>query len=109
MSNENNITFENDSVRYRSRSILGVPQVPKMVTFLTNKGLVKNERQAKAVLLGMTACFFVASIVVFMVFVLEVDINGGRGQTTVEEMQAGRDRFEKAAKEYKDTNTQTNQ
>ncbi len=103
------ISFDENKYKVKSRSIFGQAEVPKMITFLTNKGMVKNERQAKAVLLGLTACFFIASVVVFMVFVLDVKVGGRQNEPTSEEMQAARDRFEQASKEYKNTNTQTNQ
>ncbi len=50
MSTENNITFESDKFKYKSRVILGQTQVPGMTKFLLGKGIVKNEKQAMSIL-----------------------------------------------------------
>ncbi len=109
MITENNITFDEDKYKIKSRSIFGQAEVPKMILFLTNKGIVKTESQAKAVLLGLTTCFFVASIVVFAVFVLDVRIGGQSGGITPEQLQENRDRFQQIINNGKNANTQTNQ
>ena len=106
------ISFEENKYKVKSRSIFGQAEVPKMITFLTNKGIVKNERQAKAVLLGLTACFFIASVVVFMVFVLDVRLFNRAPTPTPEQIQKrqeNRERFEKLKQESQNsTNNTTN-
>lgn len=89
------ISFEENKYKIKSRSIFGQAEVPKMITFLTNKGIVKNERQAKAVLLGLTACFFIASVVVFMVFVLDVRLFDRAPTPTPEQIQMREERMQK--------------
>jgi hypothetical protein len=103
------ISFDENKYKIKSRVIFGQAEVPKMILFLTNKGLVKNENQAKMVLLGLTGCFFVASIVVFMVFVLDVRIGGQSNAITEEQLQENRDRFQQIINNGNNANTQTNQ
>lgn len=63
---ENNLSESN---RFKSRVVLGIPQTPGMVNFLIGKGVIKNEKQAGNFLLALTCAFFLASIVIFVVFV----------------------------------------
>jgi hypothetical protein len=66
MSTENNISFNNEvKFKIRSRSILGAPEIPTMIRVLVKKGLVKNEKQAIAVL--MTAVVLFISFTVFLI------------------------------------------
>ncbi len=58
MSTENNLTFEGDQFKYKSRVILGQSEVPKMTRFLMSKGIVKNEKQATTVLFLITLISF---------------------------------------------------
>ncbi len=62
MSTENNITFESDKFKYKSRVILGQTQVPGMTKFLLGKGIVKNEKQAMSILSITTVLFLGLSI-----------------------------------------------
>ncbi len=45
-----NIEFEEDNVEgnsiFQSREILGQPRTPKLVSWFTKKGIIKNEKQA---------------------------------------------------------------
>ncbi len=95
MSTENSISFDENKYKIKSRSILVQAEVPKMITFLTTKGIVKNEKQAQMVLLGATACFFIASIFVFMVFVLDVEVFNKNPQPTQEQIQMREERMQK--------------
>ena len=67
MSTENNITFENDNFKYKSRVIFGQSEVPKMARFLIGKGIVKNEKQAQGVLFGITLLLFISSFVLIYI------------------------------------------
>lgn len=58
----NNLTFESDKFKYKSRTILSTPQVPGMTKFLMNKGIVKNERQAIILMFAITIIFSGLSI-----------------------------------------------
>ncbi len=109
MLTEDSISFDENKYKIKSRVIFGQAEVPKMITFLTTKGIVKNEKQAKMVLLGATTCFFIASIVVFMVYVLDVRIGGQSGGITPEQLQENIDRFQQIINNGKNANTQTNQ
>jgi len=64
-----NISFNDESnFHIKSRVILGAPETPKMISFLTSRGIVKNEKDGKILLLAVTGVFFAASIVVFLVY-----------------------------------------
>lgn len=56
------ITF-NDNNNYKSKSILSTSQTPGMAKFLINKGIVKNEKQARGILLTIIMVFFISSFV----------------------------------------------
>lgn len=55
------ISFDENQYKLKSRSILGQPQVPGIINFMLRKNIVKNEKQAFAVIVFLTACFFIAS------------------------------------------------
>lgn len=64
-----NISFNDESnFHIKSRVILGAPETPKMISFLTSKGIVKNEKDGKTLLIVAAGIFFAASIVVLLVF-----------------------------------------
>ncbi len=66
MSTENNITFESDKFKYKSRVILGQTQVPGMTKFLLGKGIVKNEKQAMSILSITTVLFL--GLTIFIIY-----------------------------------------
>lgn len=113
MSNENNISFESDSIRYRSRSILGVPQVPKMTKFLMGKGVVKNEKQAQIALLSIAVLSLLLSTYVFASFVFDVQLFNQTPKLTEEQIQLREEtaeRFNKIREQQnKINNTQNSQ
>jgi hypothetical protein len=51
---------------YKSRVVLGQSETPKLVTWLIQKGIVKNESQAGYVLLGVVGLFFLVAIFIFI-------------------------------------------
>jgi hypothetical protein len=59
---DNNISFDEDKYKIRSRSILGMPQTPKMISFLVGKKIVKSERHAMTLLLIITGLSVVATM-----------------------------------------------
>ena len=67
MSTENNLTFEGDQFKYKSRVIFGQAEVPKMTRFLIGKGLVKNEKQATTIMFTVTILLFIASFVLIYI------------------------------------------
>ena len=66
MSTENNITFESDKFKYKSRVILGQTQIPGMTKFLLGKGIVKNEKQAMRILSITTVLFL--GLTIFIIY-----------------------------------------
>ena len=56
---------ENSSPGFKSRSIIGDYTSPKMIRFILKTGIVKNEKAAGAVLVGISVLFFALSILVF--------------------------------------------
>ncbi len=75
MSTENNITFESDKFKYKSRVILGQTQVPGMTKFLLGKGIVKNEKKAMIILSITTVLFLGLSIfIIYTNFFKQPDI-----------------------------------
>ena len=68
-----NIEFETDqeiSSQFKSRTVLGRPQVPGMAAWLMKKGIIKDESQAGGVLVGIVLFNIVVTIVVIYFFVL---------------------------------------
>ena len=65
---EDKVIFEEDNeFHMKSRRLLGKPETPGMVRFLLNTGIVKNEKQALIVLIGVIIVVVVATIWVFRV------------------------------------------
>jgi hypothetical protein len=107
MSNENNLTFENDTFKYKSRVILGQAEVPKMTKFLMSKGIAKSEKTANILLLSITTLSLLLSIYVFAVFVFDVQLFN----TTPEQLQLreeARERFNQI-REKRQNNTNNTQ
>jgi hypothetical protein len=61
-TNNKSLSFEESTFSIKSRSILGEPQVPAIVRFMVNKGLVKNSAQATTLLLIITVLLVALSI-----------------------------------------------
>ena len=101
----NDITFDENKYKIKSRTILGQAEVPGMTRFLLRKGIVKGEKGAHVFLLGIASLFFAVAIYVFAVFVFDVEIGGAKGPTQ-EELQANRDRMEQGRLERR--NNQNN-
>ena len=93
MSTENNISFENDNFKYKSRVILGQAEVPKMTRFLIGKGVVKNEQSANVVLTTVTVISLLLSVLIFIVFVF--DVNLSQKPEINQEAPVSKDRVEK--------------
>ena len=56
---------EENEFHIRSRRLLGEPETPSMIRFLLRTGVVKNEKQAVSILIGvilvaLSATFFIA-------------------------------------------------
>ena len=101
-------TFNNNS-DYKSRSILSTSQTPGMAKFLINKGIVKNEKQARGILLTITTISLLASIYIFATFVFDIQIFNRTPQLTEEQIQQNRERLERLRQERRNTtNTTTN-
>lgn len=65
------IEFESDQFQnqYRSRTVLGQPQVPGMASWLMKKGIIKQESSAGNVLIGIIVFNFLAMVILFYYFV----------------------------------------
>lgn len=63
-TDENNL-----SSSFRSRTILGNPTTPKMISFVLKTGIVKTDKQAANVLFCFTSLCFLLSIFVFYTYV----------------------------------------
>lgn len=87
MSIENNISFDTDNTRFKSRTILGSPQTPGMTKFLINKGLVKDEKQANSLMIIITILFLLAAVYVFAKYVFEVNLFNKQPELTQEQIQ----------------------
>ncbi len=67
------VEFEQDykpTTSYTSRTVFGQPQVPGMAAWLMRKGVIKEESQAKSVLIGIMIINFVVMGFVIYKFVL---------------------------------------
>jgi hypothetical protein len=64
---------ENDTSAFRSRTILGNAETPKMINFLINKGIVKDQKTAGKLLLVLCAVFILTSIYILAAFVFDVN------------------------------------
>ena len=65
----NDVQFEDESnlrSSFKSRAIWGTPTTPKMVRALLRAGIVKNEKQAGKLLLLISICCFLLSILIFL-------------------------------------------
>lgn len=65
------IEFESDQFQnqFRSRTVLGQPQVPGMASWLMKKGIIKNESSAGKILIGIVVFNFLVMIILFYYFV----------------------------------------
>jgi hypothetical protein len=67
------VEFEQDyrpTTSYTSRTVLGQAQVPGMANWLLKKGVIKEESQAKGVLVGIMIINFIVMGFVVYKFVL---------------------------------------
>ncbi len=106
MSTENNITFESDKFKYKSRVILGQTQVPGMTKFLLGMGIVKNEKQANTLLLSLALISLLLSIYVFAIFVFDVQLFNSTPVQTPEQIklrEEARERFNKIREQRQNT------
>lgn len=72
MSEQIQFEGESSTPRFQSRAIFGEPKTPKMVTFLINKGIVKNERAAGQLLLVLCIFFFFLTVYIYAVYVFRI-------------------------------------
>lgn len=62
MSTENNISFDDNKFKIKSRVIFGAPEVPSIIKIMVKKGLVKNENQAIRLILILIILLFGTSV-----------------------------------------------
>ena len=73
---DNNIEFDTDrqnmggGTDYTSRSVFGQQTVPGMASWLMKKGIIKNEAQAKNILVAIVIADFAIAIAVIYFFIL---------------------------------------
>jgi hypothetical protein len=72
----NQVQFEEDNNEFhiRSRRLFGEPETPTMVRFLLRTGIVKNEKQALYILVGIVIIALAVTI-----FLIRGGIGGGSG------------------------------
>ena len=65
------IEFEGDftPAQFRSRTVLGQPQMPGMAAWLIKKGIIKSENGAKGVLIGIVFMNIILTFLVIYLFV----------------------------------------
>ena len=63
------ISFEDNSFKFKSRTILSESTVPGLTRFLLKKGIVKNEKQANIFMICMSIIFFCLAVYVFASYV----------------------------------------
>lgn len=89
------ISFEDNSFKFKSRTILSESTVPGLTRFLLKKGIVKNEKQANIFMIFMSIVFFLAAGFVFIVFVLGINDNN---RVTKEQIEINRERLKDVPK-----------
>lgn len=70
------VQFEDSNNTFKSRSVLGAPEVPGMANFLVKKGIVKEEGNAKFVLFATIVVCTILAILIPLFFApkpIEVD------------------------------------
>lgn len=62
------VEFESDQFQnqYRSRTVLGQPQVPGMASWLMKKGIIKDESKAGNLLIGIVV--FNLALTAFLIY-----------------------------------------
>ncbi len=65
------VEFESDQFQnqYRSRTVLGQPQVPSMASWLMKKGIIKDESKAGNILIGIVVFNFALTAFLIYYFV----------------------------------------
>ena len=66
MSNNKNIEFE-DNYKFKSRTVLGKPQEPKIVKMLMDAGIIKKEKTAFKLLIVFILLTLVLSAFIFYI------------------------------------------
>jgi len=90
---DSNIVF--DEFKIKSRSILGQSESPAMIRYLMKKGIVKNEKSANGILLGVIVVSLLASAYVFAVFVFDINVGTNNVPQQTEEVRARREEIQK--------------
>lgn len=62
MNTGENISFDDNNFKFKSRSIFGSSEIPGMTKFLVGKGLVKNETQAMYFMIILIIIFVCTSM-----------------------------------------------
>ena len=62
--------IEENEFHIKSRRLLGEPTTPSMVRFLLRTGIVKNEKQALFVLMGMITVILILTFVIAKIFLI---------------------------------------
>jgi len=69
--NENNVQFEADQKGISAQTIMNQSQARGMAGWLVKKGIIKNEANAKNVLVGIVFFDFIIAAVIVYFFVLK--------------------------------------
>lgn len=105
MSVDNNISFDEDNSNFKSRVILGAPQIPGVTKFLLHKKWVKDERQATNLMVILTILFLLISAYIFAAHVFDIKFFGAKSTITPEQIQANKERMEMLRNRNIDNNT----
>ena len=91
------ISFEDNSFKFKSRTILSESTVPGLTRFLLKKGIVKNEKQANIFMIFMSIVFFCLAVYVFAFYVFDVRIsnNINDSEAMKEKIQLNKERVQK--------------
>jgi hypothetical protein len=81
MEEDNHIEFDTDQQglpssaslpsQFTSHEVFGRPEVPGMAAWLIRKGIISNETQAKAILIGIIVIDFIIAGIIFYYFVIK--------------------------------------
>lgn len=83
------ISFDDSSYKFKSRTILRQEESPAMIRSLVTRGIVKNEKQALALMTSCSILFFLAALYIFAVYVFDFRL-GTNAPVTKEQIMQNR-------------------
>ena len=107
MSTENDLTFDENKYKIKSRVILGQAEVPGMAKFLLRKGMVKSEGAANSILVGLIIISLSIAAYVFAIFVFDVKLFDNTPVQTQEQIQSDKERMLQISQQIKNNTNNT--